>query len=434
MSSRHTILGGSCGYDGATGPGPDFPSEEAVEIGRTDGNGARSRSLAPVLSPSRIGDVNRSRVLQALCDLGPLSRADLARMAGVPRATISGIVRPLLESKLIEEGQPDRHRNRVGKPGRPLWFRSKAGLSGAVALRGDTCETALVSARGEILADHAADLSDPADPKAVLRDILGGLSRVLPSPRPDILGIGVAVPGVCDTAGGRVIGSSQIPGLTGFRLAAALGRRLGASVLIDNDCRAQALGEKWFGEGRGVGTFAAIQTGHGLGVGLVMNGQVFRGEDGRVGEIGHVPVVPGGARCRCGLRGCWETIATLPWVRSEARRRGLPGAARMDARALTALARSGSRDARALLDRYADHLAIGLALLMQLVNPRRLILHGDAGGGGEDLRRRIEERTRARALPYLRAGVDVVLSRLDQQATLLGSAGLVLSETFNLAT
>ena len=428
--------------------------------GVIEGNGRSGgqASFAAVLSPSRMGDVNRSRVLQALCDVGPLTRAELARLAGVPRATISGIVRPLLESGLLEEGAPDRSVSRVGKPGRPLWFRSGAGLSGAVALRGDGCEAALVSARGEIVAHHQTELSDARDLAAVHRDVAGCLERALGSRRGEILGIGVAVPGVCDTTAGVVVASSQIPALTGHELGPELEREVGVKVVIDNDSRAQALGEKWFGEGRGFQHFAAIQTGHGLGAGLVLGGQVFRGADGRVGEIGHIPVggFGGVARpgkrtspspkasgppeedgqgiCACGLRGCWETIATLPWVRAEARVAKLPGAASLDARGLTRLVDGGSAPARDLLDRYAANLATGLAALVQLVNPDRIILHGDAVGGGEPFRELIAEHVRARSLPPLRAGLDLVLSKLDQQAGLLGAAGLVLSETFNLAT
>lgn len=401
--------------------------------GIIDPGGNGRRGSARMLSPSRMGDVNRSRVLQALCDHGPLTRADLARLAGVPRATISGIVRPLLDGGLLEEGPPDRSVTRVGKPGRPLWFRAGAGLSVGIALRADACEAALVSARGELLAHEAAELTDPTDGRAVHRDIVARVSALLSPTRPDLLGIGVAVPGVCDPAHGVVVGSSQITGLGGNALAQGLRERLDADVLIDNDSHAQALGEKWFGEGRGVATFAAIQTGHGLGAGLVIDGTIYRGEDGRVGEIGHVPLGDD-ARCACGLRGCWETIATLPWLRREARARKLPGASKLDAAALVTLARTGVREAGALLDLYAANLSLGLALLMQLVNPPRIILHGDAVGGGEDLRARIEQHTRERCLPHLRDGLDIVLSSLNERATLLGAAGLVLSETFHLRT
>lgn len=387
-----------------------------------------------VLSPSRIGDVNRSRVLQALCDNGPLTRAELARLANVPRATISGIVKPLLESGLLHEGDPSPSDGKVGKPGRPLWFRSGAGLSGAVSLGPEGIEAALVSASGEILERSEAVVSDPNDVRTVHRDIIGALARVLPRTKDGLFGIGVAVPGVCDAGRGVVIGSGQIPALNGHALGPTLQKRMRVRVVVDNDSRAQALGEKWFGEARGLRTFCAIQTGHGLGVGIVIGGSVYRGEGGQAGELGHSMIVADGEKCFCGLRGCWETVATLHWMRREAKERGITGASKMGARELAERAQKGDESARELLEKYADHLALGLANLMQLLAPQRIILHGDVVGGGEVFRRCIEERTRARALPFLRDQVAIAFSSLDTRAALLGAAGLVLSDTFNLAT
>jgi predicted NBD/HSP70 family sugar kinase len=387
----------------------------------------------PVLLTNRhIGDVNRSRVLRAFCDHGPLSRADLARLAGVPRATIGAIIQGLLDDGLLEESEPDRASGRVGKPARPLWFRREAPLSAAVAFGSSSVEAALVNARGEVLRRHDVPM-DPATVKAPqLSDaVLRALAPVIPADAEGVLGIGVAVPGVCDTTTATVVGSSQLPGATGRGLADALQRAYGLPVLVDNDARAQALGEKWFGEGRGVASFAAVQTGRGLGVGLVLDGVLFRGADGMTGELGHTCVDPTGEICLCGLRGCWETVATLRWLRAEGARRDVPDAGRLDAGRLVAT--SSNAAAAQLLEDYADHLALGLANLVHLLNPSRLLLHGDAVLGGETFRVVVEERVRARCLPHLRDNVEVLLSSLDRDAGLLGAAGLVLSETFALA-
>lgn len=388
-----------------------------------------------LLSPSRVGDVNRSRVLQALCDHGPMSRAELAKMAGVTRATIGNIVQALIDANLVEEGEPQTGSGRVGKPGRPVWFGPRAGLCGAAAIGAGTVEAALVNARGDVVAG-AERTFDPStgDQKEVVAAVADALRAVIDRRTAEVLlGIGVAVPGVCDTASGTVVGSGQIPALRGTELADVLAKRFGRHVVVDNDSRAQALGEKWFGEGRGLSTFVSVQTGHGLGVGMVLDGVLFRGERGQTGELGHTCVVAdGGVRCRCGLRGCWETIATLRWLRAEAAGRRLPDPSHMTAARLTALAEDGSTKADALLDDYADNLAVGLANLVMALNPEKLILHGDVND--EALRARIEDRTRARVLPHLRDAVSVVLSTLDQRAGMLGAAGLVLSETFHLTT
>jgi predicted NBD/HSP70 family sugar kinase len=395
--------------------------------------------MAPVLlTRNLLGDVNRSRIVQAFCDHGPLSRADLARLAGVPRATIGAIIASLLEDGLLDELEPD-HSGRVGKPARPLWFGRDAGRSAAVVFDADGVRAALVNARGDRLADARVDLAvGEASPAQLAKAVTRAVQAVLPRRGRDrLLGVGLAVPGVCDTAAGVVVGSGQIPGAEGDGLTLAVSDAVGLPVLVDNDARVQALGEKWFGDGRGVPTFASVQTGVGLGVGLVLGGHLYRGDDGRTGELGHIGVVPDGEPCRCGLHGCWETIATLGWLRREAQALGLPGAPRLDGATLVALAQSnddasGNDGARRLLAAYADNLAVGLSALVNLLGARQLLLHGDAVSGGEPLRAAIEAATRRRSLGYLSDDVTVRLSALDADAGLLGAAGLVLSETFTL--
>ena len=165
----------------------------------------------------------------------------------------------------------------------------------------------------------------------------------------------------------------------------------------------------------------------------MLDGVVYRGDRGQTGELGHTTVTLDGPRCRCGLAGCWETVASLGWLRQEARRRRLRDPSSLDAARLVAVASSG-RVATGLLDDYADHLAVGMANLVQLLNPRLIILHGDVVGGGEILRARIEHHVQERVLPNLRDGLRVELSDLDQRAGLLGAAALVLSETFKLVS
>lgn len=384
-----------------------------------------------LLSNRQIGDVNRSRVLRALCDHGPLSRAELARLAGVPRATIGTIAQGLVDDGLLEESEPTRAVGKVGKPGRPLWFRADAGLCAAVAFSGSAVEAALVNARGDLLTrvEVRCDTAT-ATPAELVAAVLSGVRQVVASAPAEVLGIGVAVPGVCDPATGTVVGSGPVPGAKGRGLVTALEAAHGLPVLVDNDARAQALGEKWFGDGRGVSTFASVQTGSGLGVGLVLDGELYRGTNGATGELGHTVVQLNGAPCHCGLSGCWETVATLRWLRRQAAELGLPGAATLDAQRLVRLDSDLARD---LLARYADNLSVGLVTLVHLLAPVRLLLHGDVVGGGEVLRALVAERLAARSLPHVRDVVEVLLSSLDQDAGLLGAAGLVLSQRFTLA-
>lgn len=378
-----------------------------------------------LLTPSDIGGVNRSRVLQAFCDYGPLSRAQLAKMAGVTRATIGNIVSGLIDSGLIEEGEA-LGTGKVGKPGRPLWFGPRAGLTGAVSITPGIVDAALVNARGELLEEAREEFDGVPLPQSVNE----ALRRVLPKDGAALLGIGVAIPGVVDTSTGNILGSGPVPELRGTALVDALSKSFRLPILVDNDSRAQALGEKWFGHGKQIPSFASVQTGHGIGVGLVLGGVVLRGPRGEGGEVGHTTVVLGGEKCRCGLRGCWETIATLGWLRAEAKSLGIKGASTLNANQLASRDDAVSNE---LLERYADNIAVGLANLTEIFGPGLFILHGDAVGGGERFRAMIESAARGRVLGHMRAGVQVVGSELDQRATLLGAAGLVLSETFQLS-
>lgn len=354
-------------------------------------------------------------------------------MAGVTRATIGNIANALIESGLVEEHEP-REATGVGKPARPLWFAPGAGLSAAAAITSGRFETAVIDARGEILDAADGEFDPNADTDNELRSrLVRAFQKVLPDDASKLLGIGVAIPGVVDTEHGSIIGSGQVRALRGTRLTESLRRRFDQRVLIDNDARAQALGEKWFGQGRGEPSFASIQTGHGLGVGLVLDGIVYRGQRGEAGELGHTAVTLNGERCRCGLVGCWETVASLRWLQREAKRLNIRGAATLDSEQLVAAAARSSAAAQ-LLDEYADNLAIGLANLVQVLTPPLIILHGDVVAGGEELRVRIEAAVRTRVLAYLRDDVRVVFSDLDQRAGLLGAAALVLSETFKLVS
>lgn len=378
-----------------------------------------------MLTPTRVAEVNRSHVIQMLCDYGPMTRHDLEALAGGSRAAIDEIVDSLVATGLIE----DR-----GGSDEPLWFGPRGGLSAGAVIGEGTYESALVNARGDLL-EHAMGEFDPEDMSghAVGLAAREGLEKVLPHNGAEVLGVGVAIPGFCDASTGEVLGCGQVPALRGIRFAEQLSSVFGPNVLIDNDSHALALGEKWFGAGRGHQTFASVQTGNGLGVGLVLNGAIYRGPFGTAGELGHTAVVPRGERCTCGLSGCWETIATLRWLRQEAEQARLPGAARMTATTLRALS-TESRTARRLMEDYADHIALGLANLTQVLGVTRFILHGDAVGGGEDLRALIVEDVRNRTFPGLREEIDIVLSELDQRAAVLGAAGLVLSFAFDLRT
>ncbi len=390
------------------------------------------RRVATLVSPETVGRVNRARVLQALYDIGPMSRADLARLAGVTRATIGSLVSPMIDRGLLVEGDPAPVDVTGGKPARPLSF-SRTGWLGAVHLLPGRIEAALVSADGAVLAS-AGDRFPAAthDADRVVNSVVSLLDQVLPADRGKMFGVGIAVGGMVDTDAGTIVAVNLAPGLAGLALGPRVSEKIGIPTYIDLHPRAQALGDRWFGQGRGMSSFASIYAAEAIGVGLVLNGTLHRGPAGAGGEIGHSIVQVGGMTCRCGQRGCWETIATSRWLREQAAQLQLPSAHTMTTGPLARLAARGHADAAKLLDSYAGNLAVGITNLQQILAPGLFILHGDVTAGGEQLRAAIERDVRAYVPAHPGGPARIAFAPPNDHATLLGAAALVLSHALEL--
>ncbi|MBS1906788.1 MAG: ROK family transcriptional regulator [Actinobacteria bacterium] len=389
---------------------------------------SRRPSRRRLITTTAIGETNRGRVLETLHRLGPSSRAELARRLGVNRATIATILQPLLESGTLVEGDPIAPSEAGGKPARPLWFRSNGPSLGAVRLSPDFVTAARIAFDGSIRQQRTKTYDRGAPVEKIVRALRSVTDGCFAAA--DLVGIGVAAAGMVDTRTGSIISMHLTPGLNGLPVVSILEERFGVPTLVDHHPRVQALGDRWFGLGRDIQDFASVYTGEALGFGIVYGGEVVRGQDGAGGESGHTIVQLDGELCRCGRRGCWETVATLGWLRERAAALGLEGAALMDARRLAALADGGSEAAADLRDLYARNLAIGIANNEQVLAPGHYILHGDVCTGGPALQAALRSWV-DRLAPERGRTPSVEFAPDPDEITLLGGAGLVLSSTFS---
>src|SRR5690606_11950431 len=191
----------------------------------------------------------------------------------------------------------------------------------------------------------------------------------------------VAASGLVNTVEGRVDEVNAMPALRDYPVADELGRLLDVPVFVEHHARVQALGDRWFGSGRSLDSFASVATGDAVGVGIVHQGVVVSRPGSASGA--HMTVAKGGERCTCGKRGCWKTLATNRWLRRRADKLGLRNARRTTVAKLAGLRDTDERVAE-LLDEYAANLALGLGNIEQMLGPGVFILHGDAVAGGED--------------------------------------------------
>lgn len=393
----------------------------------TESSGTESTGYFSIFSATRIGESNKRRVIQMLFDLGPTSRAELARLSGTKRTTITGIVQPMIDAGLLVEVDPTEKRG-VGKPARPLWFSSAASPVCAVVLMPDKIESAMISLTGEVSAHRAVTIpSESRSRSNYLDQLIEGIGGSLAETKGPAMGIGVAVGGMIDPEAGSIVAMNLAPSLAGLGLRELLEGRFDLDTVIDHHPRAILLGERWFGVGRGLKNFAVIYADEVLGCSMYLNGKPFRGPHGSGGELGHTIVDVDGEVCTCGKRGCWETVATLPWLRARASEAGLEDSDSLDVERLVALSDIDS-SAELLLQRYAHNLAIGIANLQTLMMPDSFIIYGNARRGRGRLEEALTSELRRLAASIEGNPIRVLMGRDEQQITLQGAAGLVISQ------
>jgi glucokinase len=261
----------------------------------------------------------------------------------------------------------------------------------AVDLGGTKIRSLIVDAHGAILGLDDRPTEAETGPEAVMErlvtSVLSALAATGGSPA-DLSGIGVAAPGPLDLERGLVLEAPNLPGWHDVPVAAVLGERLGCPTSLENDANAAAVGEHRFGAGQGIDNMIYLTISTGIGGGLILNGQLYRGVDGTAGELGHIVVDQRGPLDDCGMRGCLEVMASgtaIARMASEAVEAGQSDALRraavagkLTAREVHAAAMAGDPTARAILARAAHALAIGLANFINIFNPQLFVIGGGA--------------------------------------------------------
>ncbi|MGH2986957.1 MAG: ROK family protein, partial [Solirubrobacterales bacterium] len=329
---------------------------------------------------------NRKRVIDALRERGVASRAELARITGLSRSTISTIVGDLLESGLAGErdGQPAGETH-AGRPPVMISLNGSAGLAlgidfGHRHLRvavSDLSHAVLAEAWCEMDVDHSADHG-----LATAADFVAQVLAEANVERDRVLGVGMGLPAPIDRATGAVQGSSILPGWVGVDAAAEASARLELPVEVENDANLGALAELVWGAARGRSEVAYIKVSSGIGAGLISNARLQHGVGGTAGEIGHTLLSEGGPVCRCGNRGCLETLASsraIADLLSTSRREEI------STRRLLELCAGGDAAAQRLIGDAGRAIGVAVANLCNIINPECVIVGGDLSATGEVL-------------------------------------------------
>jgi predicted NBD/HSP70 family sugar kinase len=375
-------------------------------------------------------ELNRLRVVDALRSAGQLSRSEIARRTGLSRSTVSTLVADLVDRGFITE-QTDAVDGTAaqGRPPTMLSLDRSAGAAVGIDLDHDRVRVAVSDLSRTVLAEATefADVDHDADQSMDLAARL--VDRILEEADIDatrVLGVGVAIAGPVDVTHGSLHPSSILPGWGGVDLADELSARLGLPVYVDNDANLGALAEVTLGAGRNVKYAAYLQIGVGVGAGLIVDGRLFRGAFGAAGEMGHVVVDDDGAICRCGNRGCLETVASGPALaRLLADSRGED----LTVTQIIELAISGDLGCRRAIADAGRHVGRAVGALCNLFNPQMVVVGGELSAAGELLLGPLRESVMRSAVPMATGGLDVVAGVLGERANVLGALALAIAQS-----
>ena len=379
---------------------------------------------------ARLRAGNAQAITGVLAREGALSRADLARGTGLSRATVSSLVAELIAAgRVVETSQRARpHRGGSGRP--PVLVRLSAphGVVAGVDLGHRHVRVAVADRRGEVLAEERRVVDVDGLGVAALDD-RGRDGRDRRSTGPGWTArrcgrSGMCLPAPLDRGSAR-LGTGLMPAWVGVEPAAVLGGLLGAPVTVDNDANLGALAELGHGGARLVADLVYVKLASGVGAGLVLGGRLHRGATGMAGELGHVTADPGGARCRCGRRGCLEMVVSTDRLQEVLR--GDHGDAVED---LVALERrttaAGRDDVRRLLHDAGRAVGRALADLATALNPSVVVVGGPLGGS-EAVLDGVREGIAAHAPEDTVAALEVRPGALGQRAEVLGAVSLALA-------
>lgn len=329
-------------------------------------------------------DAGRRLVFSAIRKAGRIARVDLARITNISAATVTSITAELIREGLIEETGPNTEGDlRRGRPRVDLKVRGPARYVAGMKLAYDTLTVAVLDFEGELVSEshmrlsrvrHSAEELGPLFALALDQAAeQGGLKRS------DLAGVGLGVSGTVDANNGVVYWS---PGLKerNVPLRDMLQSHLGVPVFVDNDANLVAMAEMFFGQGRGVSDFIVLTIESGVGMGIVINGELYRGARGCGAEFGHTKVQLDGALCRCGQRGCLEAyVADYALLREAATTADFndQATAQEKLQSLVDAARGGDQTAQMIFERAGRMFAMGLANIVNIFDPQLIILSGE---------------------------------------------------------
>lgn len=382
--------------------------------------------------------INQFNILNSIRVRGAVSRSEIADMTGQSRASVTTITAQMIEKGLIFEKNTEvtgeRGRNRV-----LLALNPDAAFVVGVKLAATKMSCAVCDMQGETRSTMVREENfrrrNVEFITGFMEDIIHKAVGEAGLSMENISGLGIGVPGVVDSGTGTchwspLYEAGEVP------LRNRLFDRLNIPTYIENDANTLTLAHQWFGEGKGVDNFLVITIEEGVGMGIMANGQLFRGSRGFAGEMGHVPVAPDGEECVCGKRGCLATVIGAMAIVHQAEQITEKGLwvrdtdSKITFSEVVGAAKSGQQDLVRILNRAGHHLGVGVSVLINIFNPEKIIISGQGVEAGDLMFKPMSDAVNKHTFSDMLSLTKIVIPEWQHTDWAKGAASLVLQELY----
>lgn len=376
---------------------------------------------------------NQDRLLDALGRQGIATRGELARITGLSRATVAAVIARAIAAGRVREVPPTGP-IRPGRPAVALALTAPPGVVVGLDFGHGHLRCAVADLDGYVRAEEHQILQVDNSPDDALRAAAQQFRQLLAKlgrQPADVAGVVMGLPSPIHSATGRVVTNNILPGWVDRRPAQELHDLIHLPVVLDNDANLAALGELSSGDASGTRNLIYVKASTGIGTGLVFDGRLYRGATGAAGELGHIQIQPDGAICRCGNRGCLETLVSIPHILATlqpAHHEPLT----LDR--VIQLVATGDVGARRVVTDAGRVIGRALADLCNVLNPDAVIIGGELAAAGTALTAGIREAINHYTQPATAAAVTVRTTTLGDRGEVLGAIALAIQFSTKRAT
>ena len=387
--------------------------------------------------------LNVSAVLKVIRDNGSLSRADVAKITGLTPASVTNITKMLIEDEYLVECKVGQSSG--GRPPIMLELNPNARCVIGISIGVGMIDVVITNLSAEIILKKSIEINEERyDYDFVFKELVKLINEVIECSKIEkekILGAGVALHGIVNARTGMSIYSPYY-GWKEINIKEALENELNLGVYVDNDVRAMALGESWFGITKDISNFVTLNISNGIGAGIIINNKPYYGVDFSAGEIGHIVVEGDGDKCNCGNYGCLETVASNNIITKKAIKLIKQGTnsvlkeLKADINQLTIediseAAKLEDELAISIIKEAARYIGIAITNLINILNPTSIVVVGEIFENTFYAIETLNEIVKNRGMKLSSENVRIIKSMLGRDAAVVGATTLVIQEIFN---